>query len=270
MTPMTFSDSVRSVLLRTTSRVAPAEQEGLRRAMNFRRHFPTAEIALPVAVLRSDAVAAWVRQRGVPVEVGSSQELSEAIAAGLRPAQVTVHAHGFEAAELRLVAVMGVGRVVLDSEDQVHALASTEMARKQCVLLRMADAGLPVRFGSDAADDLVEAVQRHGGLDLVGLYCEAGLCDDDFVSYPAAVGQMIAQMAHIRREHDLVLTRLGLGGGRVTVAADRDLALQRLNAEIDDALDDACAASRFPRPTVTVSTGLAILAPQPDCSPVSR
>jgi diaminopimelate decarboxylase len=115
------------------------------------------------------------------------------------------------------------------------------------------------RFDSTEADTAIAAILDHEWLDLVGLHCEVGSHDHDFVSYPAAIGHMIAEMTQIRRNHGVVLTRLGLGGRRAVPWGDWAVELPQLAAQIDESLDDACGTLRFPRPLVVLSAGLAII-----------
>ena len=57
---------------------------------------------------------------------------------------------------------------------------------------------------------------------------------------------MITEMTQIRRHHGVVLTRLGLGGGRAVPSGDWTTELPELASQIDESLDDACATLRFP------------------------
>ena len=99
-------------------------------------------------------------------------------------------------------------------------------------------------------------------LELIGLHCEIGSKERDFISYPAAIGQMIAEMAQIRQARDIVLTHLALGGGRAVPSGDWAVQLPELAIEIEQSLEDACTTLHFPRPMVALSTGLAILGQQ--------
>jgi diaminopimelate decarboxylase len=64
---------------------------------------------------------------------------------------------------------------------------------------------------------------------------------------------MIAQMDHIRRRHNIVLTRLILGVGDTAPAAAGSVARRDLAEEIDESVDDACATLRFPRPAIVMA-----------------
>jgi diaminopimelate decarboxylase len=114
-------------------------------------------------------------------------------------------------------------------------------------------------FQSSEFDRAVEAVLAARRLNLIGLHCDVGSEDDDFVSYPAAIGHMIIEMTQIRRRDGVVLTRLGLGGGRAVPSGDWAIELPELATQIEQSLDDACATLRYPRPLVVLSPGLAIV-----------
>lgn len=218
------------------------------------------EIALPALSLRNSAVAKWVRDQDVAVDVRSSEDLGVALAAGVHPARVTLHADGLTANEILFcTANLAVGRVVVNSTEQVDLLCSVGPQRRQGVFVRMPDANAPAYGPAREADDAIGAILDQRRLDLLGLQCEIGPRERDFISYPAAIGHMIAAMAHIRDDRGVVLTRLALGGGRAVPPGNWAVQLPHLASEIDESLDDACATLRFPRPMVTVSAGLAIL-----------
>ena len=283
--PVTLSAILLSVLSGTTPNAAVRssaagflsfEQEALRRCGIYRKAFPMTEIALPAIALRTDVVAKWVRDHGLAVDVRTGEELGVAIATGIHPSRLTVHADMLHDSELCAAARLGVGRVAVSSIEQIDLLASAEARRKQGVVVRMTDANMPdlsvvnvadgsapgFPFDSDEADGAVRAILDDQRLDLVGLHCEVGSHEHDFISYPAAIGHMIAEMTQIRRHHGAVLTRLGLGGRRCVPSGDWAVELPELASEIDESLDDACATLRFPRPLVVLSTGLRIVGQQ--------
>jgi diaminopimelate decarboxylase len=207
----------------------------------------------------------------VTIDVRTGEELATALAAGVRLQRLTLYTDALSESELHAAVNLGVGRVVAASVQQIELLRSVVAKRAQDVVIRMTDFNTPVlagvadrvpvgfRFDSNESDTAIAAVLDHEWLNLVGLHCEVGSQDHDFVSYPAAIGHMIAEMTHVRRNHRMVLTRLGLGGGRAVPSGDWLVELPQLAAQIDDSLDDACGTLRFPRPLVVLSTGLEII-----------
>lgn len=200
------------------------------------------EISLPATALSDDAVAKWVREHSVAVEVRTGSELSTAIGANIHPMRLMVHADGMTADELVFcTANLGAGRLVVTTVEQVNLLVSAALPhRRQRVLI-----GMP----SVAAADIVSAVLAGQRLDLVGLSGETSSEDHHFVSCSAAIGALLVEMACIHRERGVVLTRIALGGEFACYGGD----LSGLAEEIEATLDDACATLRFPRPMVVIS-----------------
>jgi diaminopimelate decarboxylase len=258
--------------LHRTSAPMPEDEE-LQRCKTYRGSFPMTEIALPGTTLRNRAIAKWVRDHRVAVDVRTGEDVAAAFAAGVQLRRLTVYANALGESELRAVVNLGVGRVVVATVQQVELLRSVVAKRAQDVVIQMTDVNTPVlavaaagdsvqsgfRFDSNESDIAIAAVLDHEWLNLLGLHCEVGSQDHDFVSYPAAIGHMIAEMTQVRQNHSLVLTRLGLGGGRAVPSGDWAVELPQLAAQIDDSLDDACGTLRFPRPLVVLSTGPGII-----------
>jgi diaminopimelate decarboxylase len=73
---------------------------------------------------------------------------------------------------------------------------------------------------------------------------------------------MIVAMADVRAQTGITLTELNIGGGHGVpyVNGDTELDLSALSDLIEDSLDWACAAERFPRPRIVVEPGRAISA----------
>ena len=249
------------------------DEEELRRCKIYRKSFPMTEIALPATALRNRGIAKWVRDHRVTIDVRTGEELATALAAGVRLQRLTLYADALSESELHAAVNLGVGRVVAASVHHIELLRSGVAKRAQDVVIRMTDFNTPVlaiagvadripvgfRFDSNESDTAIAAVLDNEWLNLVGLHCEVGSQDHDFVSYPAAIGHMIAEMTQVRRNHRVVLTRLGLGGGRAVPSGDWLVELPQLASQIDDSLDDACGTLRFPRPLVVLSTGLEII-----------
>lgn len=218
----------------------------------YRKTFATTEIAFPASVLRDPVVARWAREHQSAVDVRTSDEVATVIGVGIHPVRLTVHAAGVSAEELVFCAAnLGVGRVVVDSLDHVELLAAVPPHRRQAVVVSMSNG-----FDAWAGRALVRAVQSRSRLSLVGLRGEIGVADRDFMSYPAAIGQLVSDMADIRRQHGVVLTRLGLAGPVPVTDGGQELA--ELATQIDETLDDACATLRFPRPSVVLTPGSAV------------
>lgn len=219
-------------------------QEAMRRCATWYRSLDPVELALPARALRDNNVAKWAREHGLVVEVRDSGDLATTIGTGIHPMRLVVHADGFSGDELVFCSAnLGVGRVVANTPEQIQLLVSCAVRhRRQRVVL------------GATATDAVTAVLNGPRLDLVGVYREIGSDKDGFTAIPEAAGDVIAEMADIRRTHAVVLTRVWVGGAGFGFDAGPD-DLSELSRAIEMTVDDACATLRFPRPAVVVSAG---------------
>jgi diaminopimelate decarboxylase len=228
------------------------EADFRRRARRYRKALRDIEMIYASKSLLTTAVARWVREEGLGIDVCSAGELAVALAGGVDPSRIVMHGNAISPEELREATTAGVGRIVVDSCIDIAYLAGLAR-RRQPVLIR----------ATDDVHETTEAVTRalaHPILDLVGLHCHTGSQLRDPVAYGDAVHRMIATMADVRARHGVILTEVHLGGGHAIpyVSGDRALDVDELARTIEDAVDEACAAEHFPRPTVAVAAGRAI------------
>jgi len=245
------------------------------RARRYRRTLRGCEVVYAGKSLLTTAVAGWAREEGLGVDVCSAGELNVALAGGVEPNRIVMHGNAKSTDELRDAVRVGVGRIVLDSNIEIAYLAGLAR-RRQPVLIRVTPdidihghravtTGISdQKFGFTLADghaaDAVKRVLAHPILDLIGLHCHIGSQVTDPALYGEAIRRMIAALADIRASHGVILTELNIGGGHAIpyIPGDRELNLDELAHVIEDALDEACAAEHFPRPTIVVEPGRAI------------
>lgn len=204
------------------------EDDFRHRARRYRRAVPDAEIVYTGRALLTIAVARWARDESLGVAVCSAAELATALAGGVDPVRITWTGTANTHDDLRDAVAAGIGRVVVENAVDIAYLAGL-VRRPQPVLLRVTpdvDPAAPIRH-------LLAAPQ----LELVGVHCEHD-----------AVRNAVAVLADTRAHHHVVLTEVAVGGAD-PVAAD-----------VDEALDEACAAERFPRPRLIIETGAEISA----------
>ncbi len=273
------------------------EADFRRRARRYRKALRGVEVLYAGKSLLTTAVARWTREEGLGVDVCSAGELAVALAGGVDPARIVMHGNAKSPEELRDAVRAGVGRVVLDSYIDIAYLAGAAR-RLQPVLIRVTPdfsargdihghraltfawrrcgperpgeepghlTGISdQKFGFSLAGhhvaDAVKRVLAHPILDLVGLHCHIGPQVTDAALYGEAIHRLIAAMSDVRAAHGVILTELNIGGGHGIpyASGDKELNLDELARVIEDALDEACAAEHFPRPTVVVEPGRAI------------
>jgi diaminopimelate decarboxylase len=251
------------------------ETDFRRRARRYRKALRDVTVVYAGKSLLTTAVARWAREEGLGVDVCSSGELAVALAGGVDPARIVMHGNAKSPGELRDATNAGVGRIVLDSTMEIAYLAGLAR-RRQPVLVRVtpdvdihghravttgvSDQKFGFTLAGDHAADAVRRVLAHPILDLVGLHCHIGSQISDPALYGEAIRRMIAAMADVRARHGVILTELNIGGGHAIpyLTGDPELDLDGLSREIEDSLDEACAAEHFPRPAIVVEPGRAI------------
>ncbi|MFS0898029.1 diaminopimelate decarboxylase [Mycolicibacterium litorale] len=247
------------------------------RLRDYRSALPDAALVYAAKSLLTTTVARWVAEAGAGVDVSSAGELATALAGGLDPAQIVLHGNGKPPEEVCEALAAGVGRVVIDSLVEIAYLACAA-PRPQPVLVRITPGvdigghaavttgvadqkfGFPIDGGAAAA--AVQRIVAQPRLRLVGVHCHIGSQITDPAHYDTAVRRMIAFMADVRARHGIVLGELDLGGGHGVgyLSGEPTLDLAEFARVLDDALDAACAAERFPRPRVMVEPGRAVSA----------
>lgn len=224
----------------------------------IRRHrnvLSNAEIAYAGESLPATGIARWVGQEHVVIDVRTAGEFALALAGGIDPKRIILHDTGISIEGLHAATAAGVGRIVVDSPTGIADLA-TEAHRLQPVLVRVTpDVDL-------TTDETVRRVLDVPQLNLVGLHCHLGEQVTGADTYAETIRSMIAAMADVRAHHGIRLIELNIDGGQGVryVNGDAEPNLAELSDLIEDALDGACAAERFPRPRIVVGPGRAISA----------
>jgi hypothetical protein len=221
----------------------------LRRCATYRKALRAGAISYPAGILWMEPVSNWVKLHGVSVDVTSADELELAVAEGISPPRLVMHCADATARQIRLAVNAGVGRLVVHSGQQIALLASCAQ-RPQRLL---------VDVTAQPADVLAAAIMARQRLDLIGLHCRLGDAGRDAAG--DSVQEMIAQMSWIRCKYDVILTRVSIAEFHAAeVGCDRSY-LRVVSEDLDEAIDDACARYRYPRPALVVAMRRSALSP---------
>ncbi|WP_395298327.1 diaminopimelate decarboxylase [Kitasatospora hibisci] len=256
------------------------EDEVRARARAYRRALPKAEVFYAAKAFLCSAMAAWIAEEGLGLDVCSAGELRLATAAGFPPERILLHGNAKTPEELRLARRLRVGRIVVDVLSEIPRLAAISVAdAPQRVLVRVvpgvaAGHHSAVRTGVDgqkfgfriAGGDAAEAVDRilaQPGLELTGLHCHLGSQITDTAPYRTALDRLVELLADLRDRHGVELPELDLGGGHGVRyrPQDEELDPARFAAGTTAHLAARCAEHGLAVPRLLVEPGRAVAAP---------
>jgi diaminopimelate decarboxylase len=253
------------------------------RAQTFRDAFGAvgAEVFYAGKAFLCVAAARWIAEEGLGLDVCTGGELAVALRAGFPPERIAMHGNNKSTAELRRALDVGVGRIIVDSLDEIDRLAAltAELGTTASVLVRVtpgveahtheyiATAHEDQKFGfSIAGGFAIEAVRRVvdvPGLSLLGLHSHIGSQIFDTDGFEVAARRVLALHAEVGEELGVELPELDLGGGfgvAYTTGDDPSPAGQ-LAVGMRSIVDGECAALGIAVPRLSVEPGRAIAGP---------
>jgi diaminopimelate decarboxylase len=238
--------------------------------------FPGGEVAYAGKAFLCRAMAQWVAQEGLSLDVCSAGEVEVARSANFPAERIILHGNAKTPEDLQAAFTCGVGRIVVDSVSEISRLAALA-PRHQRVLIRVTpgvdafahpavatgveDQKFGLSLSSGAAADAVQRVLAHPELDLVGLHCHLGSQLTDLMAYETAARKLIGLMAATRDHTGVVLAELNLGGGHAVpyVEGDEGFDLAGFADRARRLIAAECASFRLPVPRLTVEPGRAIV-----------
>ncbi|MEV0385473.1 diaminopimelate decarboxylase [Nonomuraea sp. NPDC050643] len=250
------------------------------RCRAFRAALPDADILYAAKAFLCRAMATWIRQEGLGLDVCSGGELAIARSVGFPADRIVFHGNAKTPQELAEAVDYGVGRIVVDNLAEIPRLtALVPPGRRQQVLLRIvpdieAGAHTAIRTGGEdqkfglsiVAGDAAAAVARvlrQPELHLVGLHCHLGSQIFAAEPYERAVRVMVEQIARVRDTYGIVLPQLDLGGGQgiAYLGTEHGLSPGDYARTVVKAMRERCAALNLPVPRLTIEPGRSISGP---------
>jgi diaminopimelate decarboxylase len=227
------------------------------------------------------AIARWVAEEGLSLDVCTGGELAVALRAGFPVDRLLFHGNNKSVPELERAVSAGVGRIVVDSFDELVRLAvvAERAGVRQRVYVRVTpgveahtheyvqtgqeDQKFGFSLASGAAAEAVRRVLGLASLELVGLHCHIGSHIFDVHGFKLAAHRMVGLLAEIRDEHGIVLPELDLGGGQgiAYTAADDPMDVFEYAEGLRRIVDRECATAGLPVPRLAVEPGRAISGP---------
>ena len=227
------------------------------------------------------AVARWVAEEGLGIDVCTGGELSVAQRAGVDPGDIGLHGNNKSLDELRQGLEAGVGRIIVDSFDEIGRLSALarELRRRPRVLVRVttgveahtheyiATAHEDQKFGfsisGGTAAEALAACQADDHLELAGVHSHIGSQIFDAEGFEVAARRTLRLHADFARRHGVALPELDLGGGFgiAYTTLDTPSTPQDLALALRSIVSTECAALDLAVPALSIEPGRAISGP---------
>ncbi len=251
------------------------------RAGAWAQAFAGADVYYAAKAFLCTAVARWVAEEGLSLDVCTGGELAVALRAGFPVERLLFHGNNKSVAELARAVEAGVGRIVVDSLDELERLAAVarDAGVRQAVYVRVTpgveahtheyistgqeDSKFGFGLDSGAAAGAVARVLAEPSLELRGLHCHIGSHIFDDKGFAEAAHRMVGLLAEVRDVHGVELPELDLGGGQgiAYTSADDPMPVEQHATELREVVARECAAHGLAVPRLAVEPGRAIAGP---------
>jgi diaminopimelate decarboxylase len=221
-------------------------------------------------------VVRWVEADGLGLDVCTGGELAVAVRAAFPPERLLFHGNNKSRDELARAVAYGVGRIVVDSFEEIVRLAgvAAEAGVVQDVLIRVTpgveahtheyvqtgqeDQKFGFSLASGAAAKAAGTVALSASLRLVGLHAHIGSQIFETQGFALAAHRMLGLLATIDG-----VTELNLGGGLgiAYTSEDAPLAVGEFAARLGAIVAEECASLGIAVPRLAVEPGRAIAGP---------
>jgi len=228
------------------------------------------------------AMARLVNEEGLHLDVATGGELHVARAAGFPPERIVFHGNNKSTEELRVALEAGIGRIAVDSTDEIARLESlvegglpaprvhirvtpgVEAHTHEYIETGTEDSKFGFGLDSGQALAAVKRVHDRGLLRFAGVHCHIGSQVFRLDSFERAVQKMVGLLRAIEVETGEVVGELNLGGGLGVryLPTDAPPTIEQyatlLRESVGKALADAGVRSR---PVLLTEPGRSIVAP---------
>ena len=257
------------------------ERDFRERARAFADAFAAYDVFFAGKAFLSTTTVRWLAEEGLHLDVCSGGELTVAERAGFPMERVGFHGNNKTLRELERAAELGVGRVIVDSFDEIEQprRSVVERSRDLGVMIRVtagveahtheyiATAHEDQKFGfSISAGDALEAVRRveaAPGLRLLGLHSHIGSQIFDSSGFEVAARRVLALHARVSEELGVQMPEMDLGGGFGIAYTTQDDPSDpaQLATELTKIVEHECRALGVDVPRLSIEPGRAIVGP---------
>lgn len=251
------------------------------RAAEFREAFQGWKIYYAGKALLTKTVARWAAEEGLNLDVTTLGEMRIALAGGMPAERLGFHGNNKSEEEIAYAIEQGVGRVIVDSFDEIVRLerACEEAGTRVAVLVRVttgveahtheyiATAHEDQKFGlSIMGGQALTALMRcHTSefLDLVGIHSHIGSQIFEPHGFEVAIRRTLKLASQFHTATGIELPELDLGGGFgiAYTEVDTPMAVADIAAAFNEMVEHECRGFGLSRPQLSIEPGRAICGP---------
>jgi len=258
------------------------DEDDLRqRARAYATAFDAGDVYYAGKAFLCTTVARWIAEEGLGLDVCTDGELAVAVAAGFPAERLAMHGNNKSRAELERAVAAGVGRVIVDSFDEIARLreVAARAGVRQRVLVRVtvgveahthefiATAHEDQKFGfslsGGQAEQAVAAVLEAESLDLVGLHSHIGSQIFDTAGFDVSAHRVVELAATIRDRYGVEIAEINLGGGLgvAYLPGDDPETPKEIAQRLSAIVERECRAAGLAVPRLSMEPGRAIVGP---------
>jgi diaminopimelate decarboxylase len=251
------------------------------RARAFAEAFDGWDVYYAAKSFLCTAVARWVAEEGLGIDVCTGGELAVVQRAWVDLHRVGLHGNNKSVTELRQALTAGVGRVIVDSFVEIARLGALaeELGVRPRVMVRattgveahtheyIATAHEDQKFGfsiagGPAAEALL-ACHEHPALDLIGIHSHIGSQIFDAEGFEVAARRTLRLHADFATQTGTTLPELDLGGGFgiAYTSVDSPATAKELAGALREIIDHECESLGIAVPHMSIEPGRAISGP---------
>ncbi len=246
----------------------------------FSGRYPNTEVCYAAKAFINPALAQFIHEEGLGLDVVSGGELAVAMAVGFPPERVYFHGNNKSEQELEMALDLGVGRIAVDNFLEMETL--DRLARGsgtvQKILVRLSPGVDPhthvytttgvldTKFGfsmeTGAAEQAVLKALEAPNLDLMGLHFHLGSPIFELEPYAIAIDTVVSFAAELTQK-GLRFQEFSPGGG-FAIGYLRDRLPPPISAyaeTITEALKSSCSRNGVEPPQLIIEPGRAIVGP---------
>lgn len=243
------------------------------------KQYPDSEIVYAGKAFLCVAICQLIDKNGLSLDVSSAGELHTALKSGFPPKKIYMHGNNKTVEELELAVKSKVGRIIVDSFDEIERLnqIAAKKAKKVKIYLRLTPGILAYthkyiqtgqedsKFGFGLTDGIalkaVKMVLNASNLELTGFHAHIGSQIFAMQSFAKAIEVIMNFSKEISSKTGFIAKELNIGGGlgiKYSVS-DEPTSVAEYAKVIKESITEQAKAFNLPIPKVLVEPGRSIV-----------